>query len=159
MKDRKAKNRKAKNRLPIILSWAAVLFWMGLIFYMSAQVASQSDALSQGIAERLFSAVAKVFPWMNVDNLQSNFIVRKSAHFLSYLVLSVLTMNALRTCGVNGVRQVVAIAIGICALYAISDEVHQLFVPGRSGQIKDVLLDSGGAIVGTVLYSLIERGR
>ena len=113
---------------------------MGMIFYLSAQVAAQSDELSQGIAARLFSAVAKALPGLNVGSIQSNFLVRKSAHFLTYLVLSVLTMNALRRSGIKGVRQI-TIAIGICVLYAISDEVHQLFVPGRSGQLRDVLLD------------------
>ncbi|MEA5024001.1 hypothetical protein SDC9_15252 [bioreactor metagenome] len=151
-------DRKEKNSLIFIISWAAVLLWMGIIFYLSAQAAAQSDELSQGIAERLFSAVAKALPGLNMDYIQSNFIVRKSAHFLTYLVLSVLTMNALRQCSVRGVRQI-AIALGICVFYAVSDEVHQLFVPGRSGQIKDVLLDSGGAIVGAALHRLFKGRR
>ncbi|TWH59762.1 VanZ family protein [Desulfitobacterium sp. LBE] len=153
MQDKEGQNNL---RLILIISWVAVFLWMGIIFYLSAQMAAQSDELSQGIAERLLSAVAKAFPGLNVDYIQSNFLVRKSAHFLTYLVLSVLTMNALRRSGIKGVRQI-AIAIGICVLYAISDEAHQLFVPGRSGQLKDVLLDSGGAIVGAALYRLFER--
>lgn len=153
MQDKEGQNNL---RLILIISWVAVFLWMGIIFYLSAQVAAQSDELSQGIAERLLSAVAKAFPGLNVDYIQSNFIVRKSAHFLTYLVLSVLTMNALRRSGIKGVRQI-AIAIGICVLYAISDEVHQLFVPGRSGQLKDVLLDSRGAIVGAALYRVFRR--
>lgn len=43
------------------------------------------------------------------------------------------------------------LALGICILYAISDEFHQLFVPGRGGQIRDVLIDSTGAIVGVAI--------
>ncbi|WP_018212348.1 VanZ family protein, partial [Desulfitobacterium hafniense] len=144
MQDKEGQNNL---RLILIISWAAVFLWMGIIFYLSAQVAAQSDELSQGIAERLLSVAAKAFPGLNVDDIQSNFIVRKSAHFLTYLVLSVLSMNALRRSGIKGMQQIV-IAIGICVLYAISDEVHQLYVPGRSGQLKDVLLDSGGTIVG-----------
>ncbi|MEL1133818.1 VanZ family protein [Desulfitobacterium sp. THU1] len=110
------RDRKTKSRLILILSWTAVLFWMGLVFYLSDQVASQSDELSQGIAERLYGVIAMAFPGFNADSLQSNFIVRKSAHFLSYLVLSVLTMNALRKSGINGLGQIV-LAIGdMCAL-------------------------------------------
>ena len=49
----------------------------------------------------------------------------------------------------------------IAALYAASDEIHQLFVPGRSGQLSDVILDSAGALAGvaafTVLCWLINR--
>ncbi|HHY28165.1 MAG TPA: VanZ family protein [Desulfitobacterium dehalogenans] len=153
MQDREVQTR---SRLILFVSWVAVFLWMGIIFYLSAQVAAQSDELSQGIAQRLFSAVAKAFPGLNMDSIQSNFLVRKSAHFLTYLVLSVLTMNALGRSGIKGGRQI-AVAVGICVLYAISDEVHQLFVPGRSGQIKDVLLDSGGAIVGAALYRLFVR--
>ena len=146
-----------KNKIAFHLSWTGVVLWMALIFYLSAQVATQSDELSQGIAERLFSVIDKVFPGLDIS-LQANFLVRKSAHFLSYLVLSMLVMNALGRSGAQGSRKVL-IAIGICVLYAISDEVHQLFVPGRSGQIKDVLLDSGGALTGIILYTLIEKGR
>ncbi|AGA70570.1 putative integral membrane protein [Desulfitobacterium dichloroeliminans LMG P-21439] len=150
------RDRKGKNRLVFVVSWTAVFLWMAIIFYLSAQVATQSDELSQGIAEKLFSVIAKAFPWLSGEYIQANFIVRKSAHFLSYLMMGLLTMNALRRSGVKGLR-LVAIAIVICVLYAISDEVHQLFVPGRSGQIKDVLIDSGGAIVGTVFHRLFER--
>ena len=47
------------------------------------------------------------------------------------------------------------IPIIICILYAISDEIHQLFVPGRSGQVSDVLLDTLGAFTGIMIYKLI----
>lgn len=73
--------------------------------------------------------------------------IRKTAHFSVYLLLGVLVMNALRRSGVIGLKAV-ALAIGICVLYAVSDEVHQLFVPGRGGQARDVLIDSAGAILG-----------
>ena len=42
----------------------------------------------------------------------------------------------------------IAIALVVCILFAISDEFHQLFVPGRGAQVKDVLIDTAGAIVG-----------
>jgi len=44
-----------------------------------------------------------------------------------------------------------------CVLYAISDETHQIFVPGRSAQISDVLIDSVGAIVGILMYLVLAR--
>ena len=44
--------------------------------------------------------------------------------------------------------KVILLAFLICGLYAISDEIHQLYVQGRSGQVSDVLIDSSGALVG-----------
>ena len=48
----------------------------------------------------------------------------------------------------------IAIAIAICVLYAISDEVHQLFVLGRCGQVRDVILDGFGSMVGIGIYNM-----
>lgn len=56
-------------------------------------------------------------------------------------------MYGLRISGVDRSKRI-AIALLTCVLYAISDEVHQSFVPGRGAQVKDVLIDSAGAIVG-----------
>jgi VanZ family protein len=85
-----------------------------------------------------------------------NRILRKNAHYFAYLVLGILVINALRISGVKGWR-VCVLALGICVLYAVSDEVHQLFVPGRGGQVRDVLIDSAGATVGLGLYQVFGR--
>ena len=50
-------------------------------------------------------------------------------------------------------------ALLICVLYAVSDEVHQIFVPGRGAEVKDVLIDSAGASVGVLMYLVISRLR
>lgn len=63
--------------------------------------------------------------------------------------------NALRSSGVNGYRAM-GLAIFICVLYAINDEIHQLFMPRRGGQVKDVIIDSVGAIVGVLGYKIIR---
>lgn len=85
-----------------------------------------------------------------------NLIVRKSAHFTAYLILAVLYCNAVRPNGIAGWKKYV-ITIAIYVLYAISDEIHQLFIAGRSGQPSDVILDSLGAVSGLGIFMLIER--
>ncbi|MEH6908026.1 VanZ family protein [Neobacillus drentensis] len=47
--------------------------------------------------------------------------------------------------------------IGICLFFAMTDEFHQLFVLGRVAQVKDVLIDSAGAIVGLVIFRIDNR--
>lgn len=139
-----------------IISWAPVILWMALIFYFSQQQATTSNELSTGITEVIIQTVEKIAPDMGVDLRGFNHIVRKNAHFLIYLVLGVLVIIALRRSGVHGYYRAMVLTILICALYAISDEVHQLFVNGRGPQVKDVLIDSAGAIVGISLFCMID---
>ncbi len=139
-----------------ILPWAAVILWMALIFLFSAQVAEQSDQLSTGITEKIVKAVEKVFPGLGLITESMNHVLRKNAHFLVYLVLGALTVNALCSSGVRGFKGIAA-ALIVCVLYAVSDEIHQLFVPGRSGQLTDVLIDSAGAAVGSFAVGIVRR--
>jgi len=140
-----------------ILSWAVVLLWMAVIFSLSSQVAEQSDQLSGEITEVIVQAIEKAVPKtsdIDVDSL--NHIVRKNAHFFTYLVLGLLLINALRNSGMF-CNQSIILALVVCILYAVSDEIHQLFVPGRGCQVKDVIIDTAGAAVGVWAYMAITR--
>ena len=146
-----------KQKIATILSWTAVLLWLILIFSLSAQPATQSDGLSKKVTEVVIRKVGKLVPLdvegdTTVDLVSKfNHIVRKFAHFFVYLVLGILTMNALSQSGKRGAKAF-AICIIFCVLYAASDELHQLFVPGRGAQVKDVLIDSAGAGTGTLIF-------
>ncbi|QZY55563.1 VanZ family protein [Crassaminicella profunda] len=139
-----------------IISWFAVFLWMILIFNLSSQVAAQSNQLSTGITKVIAKTVEKVHPKADFNIRSFNHIVRKNAHFFAYLVLGVLVMNAMRKSGGYEYKYVV-VALLICVLYAISDEIHQVFVPGRGPGVKDVLIDSWGATVGTLVYLGIDK--
>ena len=139
-----------------VFSWTAVILWMGLIFSLSHQTVAQSSELSVGITEVIVEKVEKVSPNMEFNIGSFHHIVRKNAHFFIYLVLGFLVVYALGRSGVHGYRMI-GLSLLVCVLYAISDEVHQLFVPGRGAQVKDVLIDSAGAIVGVGLYLGICR--
>lgn len=85
-------------------------------------------------------------------------LARKSAHFLLYMVLGILSAAALsRHIGKTFLLFVLAEAVSI--LYACSDELHQHFSAGRSPQITDVLLDAAGALFGVLLLGLFLRAR
>ncbi len=146
---------KNKN-LTRSLSWGAVLLWMSLIFYLSHQPATQSDQLSIGITELILQRIDKILPHMDLDIEGFNHIVRKNAHFFAYSILGVLVIHAHKRSSVGGHKQIMLSAI-ICILYAISDEVHQAFVPGRGPGVTDVLIDSAGAIVGIWMYRAVGR--
>lgn len=132
-----------------ILSWIFVVIWMGLIFSQSHKPAAESNKLSKGVTEIIIETVEKISPDTEVDISVSRFnhILRKNAHFFSYLLLGILTLNALISSGIDGYKRI-GFAFLICLLYAASDEFHQTFIPGRGGQVKDVIIDSCGALVG-----------
>ncbi|MDF2988022.1 MAG: VanZ family protein [Eubacterium sp.] len=136
-----------------VLSWAAVFLWMLLIFKLSSQAAVQSNGLSLGITYWLQKIMEKI---INMEVSGFNHIVRKGAHFTAYLILGILSSNALRISGISKGKRFV-LALGICVLYAISDEIHQLFIAGRSGQATDVMLDSLGAATGLGIFMLMEN--
>ncbi|WP_019412445.1 VanZ family protein [Paenisporosarcina sp. TG20] len=146
-------NRKT---LVKIISWIPVILWMFLIYTSSAQVADDSNELSKGITQSIVETVESIIPGndISVDNL--NYLIRKSAHFFTYLILALLVLNAVRKSRIYGIKSF-TISLGICVLYAISDETHQLFVPGRGGQATDVLIDTSGAMLGIGIYGFTSR--
>ena len=146
----------SKRRRYLLISWAAVLFWAGIIFWFSSQPARESAHLSVGLTKVIASALGGLIPAGAMDLGVADHLLRKTAHFLIYLVLGSLMLNGVRAKGISG-RKGFFIALGFCVLYALSDEFHQLFVPGRGAQLSDVLLDSLGALVGILLYALLAR--
>ena len=113
-----------------LISWLAVVLWLVIIFILSAQPVYKSNGLSKGIAERIVKVIEKVSPEKNINIGRVNHYLRKTAHFLFYMILGILVMNVLKVLGARGKKRI-AIALAVCVFYAISDEFHQLFVPGR----------------------------
>lgn len=142
-----------KNRCAKILCWIVLFLWLGFIFYMSAQPVYKSNSLSRNMAEKIVKIAKKFFPYMNINISGFNHYLRKIAHFFCYMVLGILVVKVLDMMGMKG-RDKIIIALLLCVLYAISDEYHQLYVPGRGAQVKDIIIDSVGAIVGIGLSLL-----
>ena len=83
-------------------------------------------------------------------------IVRKGAHLSIYLILGLLFASLLKEYNISN-KNMIIYGILFCFLYACSDEIHQLFVPGRSGEVLDVLIDTVGSFIGIGIYYLIRR--
>ena len=108
-----------------------------------------SSVQSDGIV----SLLARIIHYTgDIDILR--FIVRKVAHFTEYLILGILVINALKY---NTIKDMMKLSILICILYASLDEIHQLFVSDRAGNIIDVLIDTLGSLSGIFLYKVIRK--
>jgi VanZ family protein len=144
-----------RKRIILILTWICTLIWMGIIFYLSSQPATQSAHLSTGVKNGLLSFLKPFAP--DIENMEIfglDFYIRKNAHFIAYFILGSLTISSLFQ---SEVKKPVNLALIICVFFAVSDEFHQLFVPGRSGQFQDVLIDGAGAILGVLLTTIVIR--
>lgn len=148
--------RHAKLLISLLL-----VFQMLFIFTMSSFGSDSSNAQSGQIIQVL----RQVFPSLSshtsgLDASALTFIVRKTAHFTEYAILGILFYFFYRQIlpQKNGLRLFV-LAILSSFLYACTDEIHQLFVPGRSGQFTDVLVDTLGAFCGCLLLLAIRRLR
>ncbi len=136
------------------LSWVLVIIWMVVIYLLSAQSAEDSDLLSTGFTNWNYLLLNSIFPNLSFETLHA--IIRNLAHFTIYLVLGVLLLNALNH---NEQKQSFnfALALLISFLYAITDEIHQIFVSGRAGQIYDVLIDFLGSLIGIKAFTIYNN--
>lgn len=140
-----------KNKVKV---WALPVIWAGVIFFFSAQPDTISSEQS-GFFARLLSLILGVGEESAIFTTL-HYIVRKGAHFTVYAVLGGLCANALARTTQLFTRkpQLFLCALGVSMLYAISDEIHQYFVPGRAMMATDVLIDTCGAAFGIVLVIL-----
>lgn len=143
-----------KRHAKLLISLLLIL-QMLFIFTMSSFGSDSSNAQSGQIIQVLH----QVFPSLSshtsgLDASALAFIVRKTAHFTEYAILGILFYLLYRQIlpQKNGLRLFV-LAILSSFLYACTDEIHQLFVPGRSGQFTDVLVDTLGASFGCTILS------
>lgn len=148
-----------KKRIISIILISAVLGWMYFIYSLSAEPAEVSSETSGRIVRRLCRMIEPEFDDMTFEEQfemteRYQFYIRKTAHFSAYTILSLLVGSA--TCPhTKKKRYRIGTAFVVSVLYAVSDEIHQKFVPGRSGEVRDVLIDSAGVALGCVLLYIV----
>ena len=130
------------------LYMCVTLLWVFVIFSFSLQNGEESGQLSGGIV----SWVVETFSltrFMELDTI--HFLIRKMAHFTEYFILGMFTVLTLLQ---TQFSKKCMIGTLFCVIIASFDETIQLFVGGRAGQLKDVLLDSTGALCGILFLFL-----
>lgn len=129
----------------------AVIFWiltaicMAIIFYFSSRPANQSAGQSSVVTlflQRLFHTEAI-----------TEHMVRKFAHFTEFAGLGFLINTALHY---SIDKQKLPLGIAIGSAYAGTDEIHQIFVDGRSCQFTDWALDTAGIVTGAIIFLILN---
>lgn len=114
----------------IVKYWGPPVLWAGVIF--------------------CFSTLPQI---RTTEIYWQDFILKKTAHFMEYGILAILFYRSFVNSEINKKKSLIYSFI-LTVLYAVSDEIHQLYTPGRDARVRDVLIDSAGAL--TVLYWIKE---
>lgn len=135
-----------KRKIHIIISWVLVVICMGIIFFLSAQNGEESSDLSGSFVMALLNGLGIVI---------DEGVLRSIAHCLEFMGLSVLLFNAVYVTWFLKLTPIIAFFGTV--FYAITDEIHQIFVPERAFQISDILVDSTGALIGVIASFVILK--
>ncbi|MED9990025.1 MAG: VanZ family protein [Coprococcus sp.] len=146
---RKQNTADSKKRFLYLIP---VVIWMIFIFYMSGKTGQESSGQSGKISLFITNLLEKVRqdPAQEMQNLQDilELVIRKAAHMTEYAILFLLSYLAMVKISMSQSRFYNrSIAVLISLLYACSDEMHQLLVPGRSGRMIDVGIDMAGVLI------------
>lgn len=137
----------------------ALVIVMAFIFFMSEQIRDDSFDMSRQVCAvmcRAFVQDYDTLPAIEQENLISSmeFWIRKSAHCFEYMVLGIL-MYLTTALYIKRTRQIFWTSLVAGIVYAAGDELHQYFVPGRSCEIRDVMIDSLGMFIGVVVTFIV----
>ncbi len=149
-------NRKINILRAILIILLLMMF--GTIFNFSNQNGDKSGSLSREVTETVTKNINSI---QKLEQSEKEKVlnkiehyIRKLAHFSLYFTVGVLTISLMSTYDLKNLKRI-GISLGISALYAMTDEFHQLFIPNRSASIFDVLIDSSGALTGILITLLI----
>lgn len=147
-------------KLKKIIYTILLLIMMAVIFMFSNQNAKTSQATSDKVASDIVNTVEIVtkneIQKGKKESIIENtrFLVRKTAHFTLYFILGIIAYLLFTS---YGVKKTVYYSILFCFLYACSDEIHQLFLDGRTAKILDVCIDTCGSSLAIISLFYLEE--
>lgn len=135
-----------------------IITWMSTVFYFSNQPGEISQDTSRGIVAAIVNKLDITDKSQEHETIaRLDKIERKLAHYTIYLIGGILLFAETKEITKKENIKTIIVALTIGALYATTDEIHQLFIANRSGQITDVMLDTLGVGTGIVLYMLVNK--
>ncbi len=135
-----------------LINISLIVVWMVIIFWFSNQpgnISSQESGTILNIVNGF--GITKL---INPDIL--HLIIRKLGHVFIYLVLGLLVYNFYKDKGITSFNKIF-LSVLICYIYATTDEIHQLLVPGRSGMYFDIVLDTLSSLVGIFTFNHLKK--
>ena len=148
-----------KNVQKKILKIILIVIWMITVFIFSGQKGTES-----GNTSRKFTIeIIRILTGKNIA-LDDPFIegiqlvIRKLAHFSVYAIGGFLIMSYAYTTEKTQ-KEKILYSIAFGGGYAITDELHQFFIPERSARVLDVIIDTAGVIAGVLMYIVMMKAK
>lgn len=143
-----------------IISVILLILWIYMVFNFSNQKGSGSSNLSKKVSGTIIDILDinnKISQEEKEEKIKTiEPVIRKLAHYAIYILGGILIINCMHVYEIYNKKEIIYSAI-IGIVYAISDEIHQLFINGRSGKIEDVIIDTIGILTGITIYLLIRQ--
>ncbi len=132
------------------ISTIIVVAIMGYIFFLSSQSGKVSNEFSYKIMIKLRDYIQSS-KWIgdsfkNIFLSNPELVTRKLAHLAIYFILGLGVYLIIPKKW--SLKKCIAVSIGICTLYGVTDEIHQMIVPNRTPQVMDVIIDTIGSSIG-----------
>ena len=142
-------------RVILIIMLAGTFY---LIFGFSSQNATKSSSISGKISKDIVNITRKKETEKEKNRIAKLIEpgIRKLAHFSIYTLVGFLLMNLFFTYKIS-INKKIIISLILGFVYACSDEIHQTFVAGRSGEARDVLIDTSGVFIGILISTLLYK--
>lgn len=156
------KNQIKNTKIKRVIFGVLIVIWMITIFCFSSEQSTQSSGTSKAVIK---TGLSQVKNFKEMEEPKQNELIeelqhptRKLAHFTIYMIGGLIIFSFVNTFNICAKKKFVyAILFGL--LYASSDEIHQLFTDGRSGQITDVLIDTSGVCIGCIIQYFLNSWR
>lgn len=143
-----------ENRKKYFL-YILLVLWLGVIFFFSSQPGEVSLKQSDTIIYKITDIVSdKDIETKEDISKKWTFLVRKTAHFLEYFILGLIIYLVFDE---RKVKYKVLSAIIFAILCATMDEIHQLFVIGRTAKVFDIFIDTLGATIAIFAANFIKK--
>lgn len=139
-----------------IITGLFLILWMAVIFSFSEQNGETSGGISHSVAYGIAEWTNTLFQQGKTEEMlmqqaeDMQFVIRKGAHMAEYAILAILFQVHICCYKKRPKKTLFWTWLG-CTIFAATDEIHQLFIPGRMGQLQDVCIDSAGSLIGALL--------
>lgn len=147
-----------KRKKVYYLQYAILISILGSIFILSSQTGQDSRSLSDHFIEVYKRCVVKLTflePSFQALLLNKSWhYVRKIAHVIVYMLLGGVIASILARTRIKVMLRIV-LGLVLCTIYALTDEWHQYYVVGRGAQLRDIVIDSCGALIGIIVVTVI----
>lgn len=155
-------NKQIKFKKNLIFKRVLFLIMLVVAFYVIFNFSSQDGEVSGSLSRKVTEFIVEMLSKIKTMNLELKLhyieklhpIIRKLAHFSVYTVVGFSIMGFMCTFDIRNIFKVI-ISFCVGVTYAISDEIHQYFIPDRGPSIIDVGIDSLGVITGIFILVIL----